>query len=120
MSRELDARVAVEVMGWERHGVFWMVPRVPDEDPRSYSGVRLEHFQPSTSIADAWLVVEKLLADGWHPTIEHDEETEQWYVSFGEAAVMFATAATAPEAICLAALAALAPGETHTIEEREL
>ena len=125
MSRELDARVAVEVMGIEllvcRHE--WRYAE--DEKDEGYGGFtgwvcdtcspalyRSERGDDewwsipkrySTSIADAWLVVEKMRGKvvlifaygGWSCRVMVRGREMSFH------------AATAPEAICLAALAAV-------------
>lgn len=99
--RRLDAEVAERVMGWREisTGTF--------ED--EYGGLHtLEatsygQFSPSTNIADAWLVVEKLgVSVG-------PRENGKWWA--GKTAEFGAIADTAPEAICKAALAALRAAE---------
>ena len=84
MNRELDARIAEEVMG---HINF-------------YGG---EYIGPhySTRIQDAWLVVEKLAKRGGVNIHLHENNMVQVWVS----SEIPAHAPTAPLAICLAALA---------------
>jgi hypothetical protein len=71
--RDLDARVALEVMGWRREE-FWPVSDVrsdqskPCESWYDASGKPALYHRPpeySTDIAAAWAVVEKLRAGGW-------------------------------------------------------
>lgn len=126
-----DALVAVEVMGWKR--LNWTLPVFIAPDGRShYTGETIaerrklgmkEHpgaFLPTTDITTAWLVVEKMRADGWNFSCEdegrfgqtwtawfnrnlnRDEHPHAW-VDSGRG-----DAPTAPLAICLAALAACA------------
>lgn len=67
--REIDRLVAEKVMGWrlENRRVniwgqeigFWVNPK-NNMIVAKYSGFREESFSPSTNIADAWKVVEKL------------------------------------------------------------
>lgn len=107
VEKELDALVARQVMGWEpaemlgpsRAQAFWA-----DEDvlvvPRDFS--------PSTSISDAWRVVERMRELGW--SYEICGGPTRHSVSFCEIAtdtLEFAHHADAPRAICLAALKAL-------------
>lgn len=57
---ELDAAVAVEVMGWGEAKTSDRVWRIP-------GGYRSRcDFQPTKSIADAWLVVERMEQLGWY------------------------------------------------------
>ena len=114
--RDLNARVAVEVMGWkpiDRKAAGWGDgPEVwaTGDDSEDGSPTR-QWFEPSTDIAAAWKVVEKLglaFELGWLPT----DEGLSWDASFGEKRGSeegtTTYAATAPLAICLAALKAVA------------
>ena len=98
MSRELDERVAVEVMGWTLDilmmSAFWGA----DED-----------WSPSTSIADAWLVVEEMRKRGWTIFIRYgDGELSTTCVKmYSEEGEADSFVDLLPEAICRAALAAL-------------
>ncbi len=72
-------------------------------------------FQPSTRIADAWLVVERLEKDDWSFGIEitrkfiHSELVDIWECYFCDDNTSYeADADTAPLAICLAALKTMA------------
>jgi hypothetical protein len=110
MNRQLDALVAEHVMGWKKsnhlgsviyEGKVWAYDMSPDDASESY--VNEEHLPRfSTSIADAWLVVEKMA-----------ERSSDWSVCEGITAAFLTdewhdvTADTAPEAICLAALKAV-------------
>ena len=115
MTRELDALVAEKVMGWkliENWGSdgpveegwvgFW-----DDEWCRWIETPNLEvkTWNPSApdGIADAWMVVEKMM----HVSIEN--LGSKWKVEFSADThgLYWATADTAPEAICLAALKAV-------------
>jgi hypothetical protein len=112
--RELDALIAEKVMGLilERDctvqnvvtGVY-LVSRNP------FQVAEIPHY--STSIADAWEVVEKLESDGFLPSMYSNEE---WEVEFNKNdgrflqsadTVGFGRALTAAHAICLAALKAV-------------
>jgi len=116
--RELDAQVAELVMGWklgpsylEPNPVefFWNTGRAEPNDELS-----INDWNPSTSIQDAWLVVEEVgKRTGYGVEIEYPcGEEGTWQVRF-EASVAgkwmggFGEADTAPEAICMAALEAL-------------
>lgn len=106
--------VAEEVMGWKcsydrvsLHGDFAHVYHGPGANQR-----KRRHWFPSISIADAWKLVEQFglftLEDGG----KHQPEGERWWASFptedaeGEPHWVGAHGATAPLAICKAALAA--------------
>jgi hypothetical protein len=130
--RELDAAVAREVMGWEvypgadtpfnfphqgdhawlddpanypfvtdcRPGlIFWAAPKTDGKD-----------WKPFADIAAAWQVVEKLRGKGWVMTLSVNHyQTEPWdcRLFLEERKREIAHGATAPEAICRAALAAV-------------
>lgn len=111
--RELDALVAVKVFGWSEE-------RKADYPPNSERAAAncwhrpliaapcsLPHF--STDISAAWLVVEKLLADGKQVEVngyndEGDPDVDPWVVLIN---LTVSHAKTAPHAICLAALKAV-------------
>ena len=119
----------MEVMGWTGLRPH---PTYPDEftlgfppgwthgpnGPEPLDGCTLPPY--STSIADAWEVVEKMnigfyihapLGNGFYPDPANPENNGMWCANFvkpGHSWMAFA--ATAPEAICLAALASLGQG----------
>lgn len=101
MSEELDREVAEKVMGWKWNSglLWWDVP--PD-------GTNIvADFQPSSNIADAWLVVEKMPMSIW-PVFKGFEATVyHWCAELEGDYEGFAEADTAPEAICKAALKAI-------------
>ena len=136
--RELDALVAEKVMGWRKEYMFpaervrgedlpdrgalvwresgqksykWLVEDrdcwIPEECPE-------DGFHPSTDIAAAWLVVERL-AQEWDVEIYRFQSmainSAYWVCKFGELVdyepTYFAQALSAPHAICLAALKAV-------------
>ena len=105
----LAAAVAVKVMGWRRLGVAWL--NGPHADHHAASVI---DFRPDLNIAQAWEVVEKMKAEGFSLDLEYlsngtsyagfqwpcdDPETDDHYEN--------ALAKSVPEAICLAALAAM-------------
>lgn len=114
--RELDALIAEKVMGWTVDPIY-----------RMYTGAGMRHavgnnldtrFNPSTNIAAAWEVVEKMRERGDWVNLEGDKEgwmVEVWPFTaddswagggfYGED--VKAKADTAPLAICRAALKAL-------------
>ena len=108
--KELNARIAEEVMGWKVDYKFWTVAKPHGEKPGKFWRVPLTRgewgaFCPSTRIQDAWLVVEKFFAfslgsDGLVYLCKlADSPTKNWTIDVGD---------TAPLAICLAALKAVA------------
>jgi len=148
--RELDALVAEKVMGWEYLEVGYFGEE--DETPRQvelndwldkvgiesigpyfidverdfwiYASDMWGHgWNPSTNIADAWRVVEKLcnwdvddnmlVLEGQGPDIEEEGQpgwvAKQWWKAdiVGIAGHNIGEADTAPHAICLAALKAV-------------
>ncbi len=106
MSRELDAQVAEKVMGYgkvtyDKHGNL-IVTNPP-------SGVGTRYLMCySTSIAAAWLVVEKMIAQVRNVRVQYSTGygTYMCHVTRPDVCV---TATTAPEAICRAALKAVTP-----------
>ena len=101
MTRELDALVAEKVMGWEVEPVqdgydagYWRIVK----GESAYERENIPSY--STSIADAWMVVEKF------PSIEIHTH-EHGGVSVRVDAYCYGNAPTAPEAICKAALRAV-------------
>ena len=111
----LDVMIARQVMGWTKATLHDDVT-----GPEAYwcmggkAMAPVDSFTPSTDIASAWKVVEWLVRlpgpNGDHHSVQIDysvdavvviAEHEEWRVS--------AIAATAPLAICLAALKAVQP-----------
>jgi hypothetical protein len=109
--RELDALVAEKVMGYRQaEDGSWFLPGIS-------TGFGLwELPEYSTSIADAWLVVEKLKLfkgfclrqrnDGMWDSVRYGK----WADGFDDQIVVGKT--TAPHAICLAALKAVGYNES--------
>lgn len=56
---ELDARIATEVMGWRDVTMGWVGG---ETDGRKWESLK-STWHPSTNIADAWRVVEKIAGD---------------------------------------------------------
>ncbi len=127
---ELDALVAEHVMGWTDLGPRWSDNNLSGYRWQKPTGERLaaEHFQPSTEITAAWPLVEKLglwvfpHEDVWiagRPRSlsgkEYDPDMYMDEHGIVDGRLDMVTAATAPLAICLAALkvsgAALPAGE---------
>ena len=126
--RELDALVAEKVMGWRIKGKDWV-----DEHGRYQGAVETywviadggpsKGWHPSTDIAAAWLVVEKL---GWQYVFRLGNRDDKWWCVLSvepdwQLSDNCAEAPTAPLAICRAALAAQsrqnAPGSTQTVKD---
>ena len=117
--RDLDARVAVEVMGWtlaDRRAMGWgdgppvWITGESSDDPNS--SPTWQDFRPSTDIAAAWEVVENLADAGWLVEVSGKAcHPGQWcahVISVDGEHLHDAVADTAPLAICLASLSALA------------
>jgi hypothetical protein len=112
--RELDALVAEKVMGWKRDGMSWIDT---DGEIRYYEASK---YEPSTSIAAAWEVVEAMRMRGFSLNLNqviHADGSNEWYVQVqffknpkGYNPGGYEPAAAAPHAICLAALKALGTG----------
>ena len=107
--RELDALVAEKVMGWR-------LLDPPQADQPSYwaTWVMLPHreaakdWSPSTNIAAAWEVVERLRANGYS-WMQFTLIADQWDLEMGQGGHDIGCdtlAPTAPLAICRAALKA--------------
>lgn len=128
--RELDALVATEIMGWrlfEHSGETWATTRRAGVNNSAYkiesqdvgdhlmfAGRKYGFFppgwSPSTDIAAAFEVVEKLHALGWYWSIAQQiapEEPGILVVLANDDGMAEGFAATAPYAICLAALDAV-------------
>ena len=103
---ELDRLVAEKVMGWKKWSTtgdhLWTAA---DSRVRSLRPEDAWAFNPSTNIAHAWEVVEKLIDKDPNIGIDCDGN---WACSLWN---HVARADTAPHAICLAALKAV--GATH-------
>jgi len=130
--RELDALIAEKVMGWHLHTdkhshTYWadidnrfMVGISPYEDDFGYSNLGDDedfhtlHWHPSESILWAWQVVEKLLPNFRIEYYLNDEshtdytDAPGWHADFwlDGGTGCAEGCATAPLAICLAALKA--------------
>jgi len=112
--REMDALVAELVMGWfcDRRGVYHSSP---SDDSLfgvlwSNDGEECDLFEPSTDIAAAWQVVEKLLSKDYEVHIEvdkddcavtiwHDPDNSSYWIE-----IAGADSKSTPLAICRAAL----------------
>lgn len=112
--RELDALIAEKVMGWfdyyphfstEHHFSGWFA-----EVPKDKLGICMadEDWSPSTDIAAAWEVVEKVDADLDARCVDVWRDANHWNFSIHyDKRVSIASADTAPLAICRAALLAV-------------
>ena len=108
--RVLDALVAEKVMDW--HWYKFLDPKLVDEAKGAWldkdNRVMHNEWLPSTDIADAWQVVEKMQSfelemdyqESWHAYVNFPGE--EWYSSIGD---------TAPLTICRAALLAVMDAE---------
>lgn len=113
-SRELDAKVAEKVMGWERRFNCDGNDGWRDADGNVVALVNM--FEPSTSVAQAFnFVVEKMrerLGKGWSFTADTNDGFDsgpEWraiFSRFGPKSYQ-AESDSLPEAICLAALRAV-------------
>lgn len=111
--RERDAVVAERVMGWHPclGGCCWL----GEDGNRTAGRLQYQSFNPTTSIAAAWQVVEKHANGVWNWRIIQNDSTEPYRQWFVEVRLGYSTsydkafpvwAATAPLAICIAALKA--------------
>lgn len=104
MSIKIDSLVAEKVMGWIKAPEtsvlksMWVVPPMGNVYPK------LPNF--STDIKAAWMVVEKLRADGYYFCLDEGDRGEYCCI-FANPNVYRAEEETAPLSICLAALEAV-------------
>jgi hypothetical protein len=98
--RELDALVAEKVMGWTIYDDGIM-------DQGAKGRTWASEWHPSTDIAAAWEVVEKVQqATGCSAVVQkHARAYECWFIGSGQKETQWAD--TAPLAICRAALKAV-------------
>ena len=105
--RERDALVATEVMGWsadtEYPNDFWSVPADPKRFHNTFPFSRAQDgWNPSTSIADAFEVIDKMRGRGLPFELHcYDNLWAAWLNEDSEAICQ-----NASEACCLAALRA--------------
>lgn len=101
----MDHAIATEVMGWPARSKSPLsgivIHSVPGDTYRETGGSEYSAFDPSTDMAHAWEVVEKI----GDLNLEH-LPSGKWLADFRGFA---AEADTAPLAICRAALMALKP-----------
>lgn len=118
-SRELDARVAVEVMAWRLDATRQSGSPVTNKhgDLRGIYTTPVPAY--STDIRAAWEVVEKMASDGWTLDLQwkgegrefsHTAEASFTRWNGADRQMGHSFSDTAPTAICLAALKA--KGET--------
>jgi hypothetical protein len=117
--RELDALVAEMVMGWSPVSGGWRTSTGQIRTWESVSGV--PGFKPSTDIVAAWQVVERLREQGLLVNVDTFANCYDAYVfnEAGEEIICFSAVATAPHAICLAALKAVANAPVASQEAPE-
>lgn len=109
--REIDALVAEKVMGFGRSTTppdwpqQWRMPsKNPSAEHRKEYPYWYKSFEPSTKIADAWEVVEKMAPDDDEFRLTRHRRG-RWLCTFKFFDGLSEGAETAPMAICLAALA---------------
>ena len=107
---EKDELVAIKVMGWEENDELGGLINPLVEQPKE-PGVVIISLPPNYTIdiRFAWEVAEKMAQDWYDFGIQADKDTEgEWIVMWGYDGHGWetVTAATAPEAICHAALLA--------------
>lgn len=121
--RELDALVAEKVMGWTyQESSFLGVSKFWRIGPKGV--IEIEEWRPSTKIASAWAVVEKLkefisekdlAPDLFHVNFRIEYNGDNWWAGFTERepegvasfGPITGIGESAPHAICLAALKAV-------------
>jgi hypothetical protein len=128
--RELDALVAEKVMGWANStvGGILHVWTTTEKDGLLFCHHPIDQWSPSTDIAAAWEVVEKLkdanldagcfdfdllyqrqegAGEEGGPCWREIPEGKRWFCQFGDSDWACAHTPTAPLSICLAALKAV-------------
>lgn len=117
--RELDALIAEKVMGWSIfiQPMNHIFPHLVEDEGRlllfRYKISSAVQWSPSTDIAAAWEVVEKIKREGFKVQFDGDFGwvvywTHEDYLGGSEKYLEpFGKAGTAPHAICLAALKAV-------------
>jgi hypothetical protein len=120
-ARDLDARVAIEVMGWTElwSGGKYRMAYPPCEQVMPTINESERHHVPhySTDMTAAWCVVERMRELGWTEHIRGyigDDRGEHVCTFYNDDQMIDSEwhwADTAPEAICAAALAAVGGGE---------
>ncbi len=101
---DIDRLVAKFVMGWDWQGNRAKIAKPPVD---GWEQTCWFEFKPSTRIADAWMVVERIKS--WEPNIDYIAERPGWVVFFDQMTGDWsAHADTAPLAICRAVLCAQA------------
>ena len=106
--RELDVKVAEEVMGWhkdERPGHFHWLDNANETTGYDWLDKPIKAFSPSTKLAVAWEVEEKLY-NGGYTGFELSRDCMGFVARFDETHG-YVQAPAAPLAICLAALKAV-------------
>jgi hypothetical protein len=101
--RQRDALVAEKVMGWIKS------TERPQRWITDYGALHEDYWRPTSSIAAAWEVVEKMRSNGWEFELDSDvDRINEWCATFVTlSAVERGISPKAPEAICLAALRAV-------------
>lgn len=98
----MDVLIATQVMGWayHPHNTHYVRP-----DGKNIYFVICGEFEPSSDIAAAWQVVEKVMSD-WQ-WLELFRTASRWKVNFTGNESDYAIAETVPLAICRASLIAM-------------
>lgn len=109
---ELDAAIAEKVMGWRQHPHMadcWIGEDMVKRHPMVQPYRQKHYFTPSTDIATAWEVVEKMQTHDTVISRSGQPDAPTWHVRFGACDAhrqIWGVGATMPEAVCRAALAA--------------
>lgn len=119
---------------FQRREAFWRdnIAAYPERHPtyrrKLENGNRPRTVVPfySTDIGAAWMVVEKAIADGWFPEVQFNNwGAESWYATMSRTTddplggYASGVAATAPLAICRAALKAIASLPSRVVQETD-
>lgn len=114
---QLNRRVAVEVMGWTANEITYSFP---PEQKRNGEWMYQSHFKPTEDMTQAWYVVDRMRELGWfvmlisimdykdHPGLSY---VCRFIYEAGKPQLAEAAAIEPPEAVALAALAAVGKGD---------
>jgi len=122
-NQDIDELIATRIMGWEKRQAYFHPsnPKYWFDGDSSERQIIANAWRPSTNIAQAWEVVEKMIEKGFYINIGTDD-LNQFFCAlvYGETSieedgiqkilkekVFSAEEKTAPLAICLAALKAV-------------
>ena len=105
--RQIDAMAAERVMGWVVHHRNTALYYPADYNISTKPASAISEWRPTTSIADAWQLVEKMRADDYDVQVTARRWTTTCYIERYESIAAVITNESAPLAITIAALLAV-------------